>query len=290
MIAGRRQLIETRRRSVQERDLNVLDLFSGIGGFSLGLERAGMRTVAFCEIDPFCRSVLRHHWPRVPIYPDVSTLTATRLVADGIGKIHVICGGFPCQDISTARHSDAPGLNGERSGLWFEMFRLVREFRPDWVLVENVSRLRTLGADRILSDLDSEDYTARPLVVGAGDAGAPHPRARVWIVANSNRIELRKQSGWRGRPSRSETIQPAKNDVVTNRDSEPSCSVDAEVARSPGVHGTGFEIWERQAGSIQSHTLANGLPHELDAGIKAFGNAVLPVIPELIGRSIMNIA
>lgn len=270
--------------------MNVLDLFSGIGGFSLGLERAGMRTVAFCENDPFCQSVLRHHWPRVPIYSDVAALSATQLTADGIGKVGLICGGFPCQDISTARHAEAPGLTGERSGLWFEMFRLVRECRPDWVLIENVSRLRTLGADRVLSDLGSEDYTARPLVVGAGDTGAPHPRARVWIVANSNRIQLRQQPGRGGRPHLAEALQPSHDDAHPDRDGELACAVDAEVAWSEGVHETGFEVWERQAGSIQSHTLADGLPDELDAGVKAFGNAVLPIIPELIGRAIQNIS
>jgi DNA (cytosine-5)-methyltransferase 1 len=265
--------------------MNVLDLFSGIGGFSLGLERAGMQTVAFCEINPFCRSVLRHHWPNVPIFDDVRSLDANRL-----GRIDVICGGFPCQDISTARHAEAPGLDGERSGLWFEMFRLVRECRPDWVLIENVARLRTLGADRVLSDLGSEDYTGRPLVVGAGDTGAPHPRARVWIVANSNRIQLRQQSGRRSWQGRAAAIQPANHDAHANRDRESACTVDAEVASGTSIHGTGFEIWERQAGSIQSHALADGLPDELDAGVKAFGNAVLPIIPELIGRSIMSIA
>lgn len=264
--------------------MNVLDLFSGIGGFSLGLERAGMRTVAFCEIDPFCRSVLRHHWPNVPIFDDVRTIDPI-----GLGRIDVICGGFPCQDISTARHANAPGLDGKRSGLWFEMFRLVRECRPDWVLIENVSRLRTLGADRVLSDLGSEDYTARPLVVGAGDAGAPHPRARVWIVANSNRIRIREQSGRSGWPYRTETLQPAQDDADAHGDGELTCAVDAEVAGSASVHGTGFELWERQAGSIQSHTLADGLPVELDAGVRAFGNSVLPLIPELIGRSIKSI-
>ena len=95
--------------------LRVLDLFSGIGGFSLGLERAGMSTVAFCEIDPFCRAVLAQHWPEVPIYDDVTTLTADTLARDGI-DVDVICGGFPCQDISHA--GKGAGIEGARSGLW----------------------------------------------------------------------------------------------------------------------------------------------------------------------------
>src|SRR5512139_1178725 len=102
--------------------LRVLDLFSGIGGFSLGLERAGMRTVAFCEIDPYARAVLRKHWPDVPCYEDVRTLTADRLAGDGIHPT-VITAGFPCQDISVA--GKGAGLAGARSGLWREVARLV---------------------------------------------------------------------------------------------------------------------------------------------------------------------
>jgi DNA (cytosine-5)-methyltransferase 1 len=265
--------------------VNVLDLFSGIGGFSLGLERAEMRTVAFCEIDAWCRSVLRHHWPHVPIFEDIRTLDPT-----GLGRIDLICGGFPCQDISTARAAEAPGLAGERSGLWFEMLRLVRECRPDWVLVENVARLRTLGADRVLGDLEQEDYTARPLVVGARDVGAPHPRPRVWIIANANSIGIRKQSGWGGGPSRPEAIQSAGHDAHADGDRESRVPLNAEVARSESLHESPYALWEREAGSIQSHAVADGLPDELDAGIAAYGNAVVPLIPELIGRAIMRIS
>ena len=123
--------------------LRVLDLFSGIGGFSLGLERAhgtgeydGFETVAFCEIEPFPRRVLAKHWPSVPCYSDVRELTGARLAADGI-RVDVICGGFPCQDISFA--GLGAGLAGERSGLWSEIARLVSELRPRFVIVENVS-------------------------------------------------------------------------------------------------------------------------------------------------------
>lgn len=264
--------------------MNVLDLFSGIGGFSLGLERAGMRTVGFCEIDPWCRSVLRHHWPNVPIFEDVRTVDPS-----GLGRIDLICGGFPCQDISTARAAEAPGLAGDRSGLWFEMLRLVRECRPDWVLIENVARLRTLGADRVLGDLAEADYTARPLVVGAGDLGAPHPRARVWIVANANCVRVREQPGWRGGANWSEALQPSQDDADAHGDREPAVPINAEVARRESVHEAGFPLWERQAGSIQSHALADGLPDDLDAGLAAYGNAVVPLIPELIGRAILRL-
>ena len=120
--------------------MRLLDLFSGIGAFSLGLERAGFTTVAFCEIEPFCRRVLAKHWPDVPIYDDVRHLDAARLRDDGIDRIEAICGGFPCQDISVAGRG--AGLDGERSGLWREYRRLVGELRPLHVIVENVGALR----------------------------------------------------------------------------------------------------------------------------------------------------
>ena len=123
--------------------MKVLDLFSGIGGFSLGLERTGgFETVAFCEIEEYPRRVLAKRWPDVPCYEDVRTLTAERLAADGIA-VDVICGGFPCQDISTA--GKGAGLAGERSGLWSEIARLVGELRPSYVIVENVSALLGRG-------------------------------------------------------------------------------------------------------------------------------------------------
>ena len=111
--------------------LRVLDLFSGIGGFSLGLDRTGgFETVAFCEIESFPRRVLAKHWPEVPCYDDVRTLTAARLAADGI-TVDAICGGFPCQDISNA--GLRAGIEGERSGLWSEYARLIGEIRPRYV-------------------------------------------------------------------------------------------------------------------------------------------------------------
>src|SRR6516164_741255 len=124
--------------------MNVLDLFSGIGGFSLGLERAGMRTVAFCEIEPYCRAVLAKHWPGVPCYDDVETLTADRLRADGI-SVDVICGGFPCQNISIAGKGE--GIAGRRSGLWKEFARIISEVRPRYVIVENVAALLGRGLE-----------------------------------------------------------------------------------------------------------------------------------------------
>jgi DNA (cytosine-5)-methyltransferase 1 len=162
----------------------VLDLFSGIGGFSLGLERTGgFKTVAFCEIDPFCRRVLAKHWPEVPCYDDVRTLTAARLAADGIA-VDVICGGFPCQDVSFA--GKRAGLEGARSGLWSEYGRLIGELRPRFVIVENVPGLLSLGMGTVLGDLSALRYDAVWDCVPASAVGAPHRRDRMWLVAYSN--------------------------------------------------------------------------------------------------------
>lgn len=158
--------------------MRVLDLFSGIGGFSLGLEgTGGFQTVAFCEIEPFPRAVLRKHWPDVPIHEDVRELRG-----ETVGPVDMICGGFPCQDISVA--GKGAGLHGSRSGLWFEAARLVGELRPRWCLFENVGALRTRGIDRVCSDLEGEGYAVWTMLVGAWAVGAPHRRERVWIVAH----------------------------------------------------------------------------------------------------------
>lgn len=156
--------------------LTVGDLFSGIGGFSLGLERAGMRTAWFAETDPFASAVLRKHWPGVPNHGDV------RSVRTGdVERVDVLCGGFPCQDISVA--GSGRGLEGERSGLWFEYARIIGELRPRYVIVENVAALLGRGLDRVLGDLAAIGYDAEWHVIPAAAVGAPHRRERVWIIA-----------------------------------------------------------------------------------------------------------
>ena len=162
--------------------MNVLDLFSGIGGFSYGLESAGdFRTVAFCEHEPYAARVLAKHWPSVPIFPDVREVSASGLAAAGIGRIDVVCGGFPCQDISLAGRGR--GLDGARSGLWFEMLRIIDETRPRYVIAENVAALRSRGLEKCLGGLASIGYDAEWHCIPAAAIGAPHRRDRVWIIA-----------------------------------------------------------------------------------------------------------
>jgi DNA (cytosine-5)-methyltransferase 1 len=232
--------------------LRVLDLFSGIGGFSLGLERTGgFQTVAFCEIEDFPRRVLAKHWPGVPCYRDVRELTAKRLAADGIA-VDVICGGFPCQDISLV--GKGAGLAGERSGLWSEVARLVGELRPKAVLLENVSALLGRGLGDVLGDLAALGYDATWECIPASAVGAPHRRDRIWIVADA------AGSGLSGRVSACLAGWKNSEGYIAPSD---WWATEPELRRV--VHGV----------PDRTHRLA------------ALGNAVVPQIPELIGRAIL---
>jgi len=155
----------------------VLDLFSGIGGFSLGLEATGaFRTIAFCEQDRFCQAVLRKHWPGIPIYPDVKTF-------DFQGECDVITGGYPCQSFSVA--GKRKGAADDRH-LWPHMFEIVAQKKPSYVICENVYGHVSMGLDQVLLDLASQNYTCLPFVVGACAVNAPHRRQRVWVIARKN--------------------------------------------------------------------------------------------------------
>jgi DNA (cytosine-5)-methyltransferase 1 len=230
-------------------ELKVLDLFSGIGGFSLGFHWAGFRTIAFCEQDPFCREILERHWPGVPIFPDIRTLPAGRL------RPWVVCGGFPCQDVSLAGRG--AGLLGARSGLWAAMRDAVASSRPRWVVVENVPGLRSRGADRVIADLAALGYRSWPLVVGAVHSGAPHRRRRLFLLARrivadsaSPRLEMR-QPGAAPPPPR------------------------LPVERCGG--------WPAEPGIRR---VADGFPGRVDR-VRALGNAVVPQVAAMIGRAIL---
>ena len=172
--------------------MNELDLFAGAGGGILGGHLLGWRTVCAVEWEPYPASVLAARQndgllPAFPIWDDVRTF-------DGRpwrGIVDVVSGGFPCQDISAA--GKGAGIDGERSGLWGEMARIIGEVRPRYVFVENSPLLVGRGLVRVLADLAEMGFDARWGVVGASDVGAPHRRERCWIVAHAERAERHRQ-------------------------------------------------------------------------------------------------
>ena len=242
--------------------LKVLDLFSGIGGFSLGLEKTGgFETVAFCEIEEFPRKVLAKHWPGVPIYDDVKELTVDRLRKDGT-TVDVICGGFPCQDISAAGKQAGIG-EGTRSGLWSELARLIGELRPQYAIMENVTALVSGDSgrwfSRVLGDLAALGYDAEWHCIPASAVGAPHQRDRVWIIAYPNSPGLQERLSIKG----------------------------VDGGQASGYQGQepafcGWWATEPAVGRV-----ADGVP-DRSHRLKALGNAVVPQIPCIIGQAILH--
>lgn len=242
--------------------LRCLDLFSGIGGFALGLERAAIETVAFCERDRYARQVLAKHWPQVPCYENIITLTKRQLKRDGLLPIDIIAGGFPCQDVSIARGGHvAQGIHGAKSSLWWEMLRLIEEVRPSWVVIENVPALRMRGADEVFSGLETLHYTVWPCVVGAIHAGASHRRQRVWVLAHAARNhEGSKYESWNCWGA------------GCLRSALPRKTWPADPA-------------ERSGPQSRVGRLAHGVPHRMDR-LRCLGNAVVPDIAEIFGTFI----
>jgi DNA (cytosine-5)-methyltransferase 1 len=249
-----------------------------------------MQTVAFCEPNKFCQAVLHTHWPHLPIYEDVRDLSATRLANDGV-QFDVICGGFPCQDISTA--GKGAGLAGERSGLWWEFHRLIAETRPSWIIAENVAALRHRGLDEVLGSLFEIGYDAEWHCIPASALGAPHRRDRIWIVAYPHSESVKRlQSGRWTEGSR--TIAPTRTlDSMESSGgarslwSQDVADAGCESAQiSPSGQHSAIQITQRNTWwEIEPAVgrVADGVPNRLDR-LKALGNAVVPQIPELIGR------
>jgi DNA (cytosine-5)-methyltransferase 1 len=288
--------------------LNVLDLFSGIGGFSLGLERAGMRTVAFCERDEYCRAVLRKHWPDVPCFDDIHTIDADGL--GRLGRIDLVCGGFPCQPFSVA--GEQKGKEDDRH-LWPEMCRVIALARPAWVIGENVAGLIAMALDDVLADLEGLGYTARTFVIPAAAVGAPHRRDRLWIVA-TNTHGKQHESGPHadertpaselstdaavllgrtlvgdepnGDVQRTEDVADATSARLQNAGNEQRAASDSRPGQSHfrDAYDGGHWSAEPDVGRV-----AHGVPKRVDR-LRCLGNAVVPQIPEIIGRAIMSTA
>lgn len=243
-----------------------LDLFSGIGGFALAARMVWgdeHEVVSFCEIDPFCHKVLRKHWPNVPIHHDIKTLDGSQF-----SDVDILTGGFPCQDLSSAGRQ--AGITGERSGLWSEMWRLIRDVRPRWVVVENVPNLlagkRGAWFGRLLGDLAAIGYDAEWHVLPASWVGAVHRRARVWVVAYptgirghytssiSRAINPRPERAWRANALDWVTQDSRGDDRANSRD----------------------------------HRIRYGVPAQLDR-LKSLGNAIVPQVAAEIFHAIQRV-
>ena len=261
--------------------MKVLDLFSGIGGFSLGLElTGGFETVAFCEIDPYCQEILRMQWPDVPIFSDIQELTNDTLRECDISP-DIIVGGFPCQDISTAGKGE--GIIGERSGLWKEMFRLIRDVRPAWAVIENVSALRSKGLVMVLEDLSSLGYISQWHCISASSIGAPHQRDRIWITGHLAHTYTRCDRENQKIQARGDAFNSSREDVAYTRCKPTQVPIEGgQPAEQESQWPTPWEA-EPSVGRV-----VDGLPNRMDR-LKALGNAVVPQIPYAIGRAILEV-
>ena len=236
-----------------------LDLFSGIGGFALGLQRTGkVKTIGFCDFDKKTHPVLQKNFPGVSIYDDVRTLKGEQ-----IGTVDIVTGGFPCQDLSLA--GKGAGLAGERSGLWFEMHRIIKETKPKYVIAENVSALRSRGLDQVLRSLAEIGYDAEWHCIPASAVGAPHRRDRIWIVAHPND---RGSPVWRNRQLPSAEEITTIGDHIRGRKKE-------------------FITGQWRQGEPRPYGVANGVPNRVDR-IKQLGNALVPQIVTLIGNALVE--
>jgi len=279
------------------------ELFAGIGGFSLGLERAGMTCKWQVEIDPYATAVLKKHWPEVPKHEDVRTFPP-----QGDYHVDLICGGFPCQDISVA--GKGAGLAGARSGLWYEFARIIGEIRPRYVIVENVAALLARGMDAVLGTLSTLGYGAEWHVIPASAVGAPHRRERVWIVAYANDqgqpdVPVHDEP-WRCMPEPAGGYVPDAEGErrgarrsrrvagVVSREEDAATVADADrsgrqqqrrpepvPAEQPSAECGGWWESEPDVGRV-----AHGVPSRVDR-LRCLGNAVVPQVVEIIGRAIL---
>jgi DNA (cytosine-5)-methyltransferase 1 len=280
----------------------VGSLFAGIGGFDLGFERAGFKTIWQVEKNAYCRRVLRRHFPDADRrVTDVRFAGARNLL-----PVDVICGGFPCQDISNA--GLRAGIDGARSGLWGHMHRIIGELRPRFVVVENVAALLGRGMGRVLGDLSEIGYDAEWQVISAADVGAPHLRERVWLVAHDTGLRCGQRrpgrpasggSDWEG-----EWAQ-ALADTESERCGEARelrCDQPSERIAWSGAPYTHPDIFPVEWSSVPRSQLrawdaepavgrvVDGLSVALVAPeLRALGNAVVPQIPELIARRLNGI-
>lgn len=258
-------------------------LFSGIGGLELGLERAGLGpTLWQVEKEPFCRAVLEKHWPKVQRYVDVATFTPTT-------PVELLCGGFPCQDISSA--GKGAGLAGKRSGLWFEFARVIESIKPRWVVVENVASGARWWVDQVCTHLEQLGYEALPFPISAQVVGAPHLRDRIFIIAYAIGETIRDKSKWVPPRWATQRIQgegqadpldygKAWHPSDTHPQGKPAMPRDATQMAGVSELGGNAPSWPPIPDICG---VDDGLPNRVDR-LQALGNSVVPQCAEVIGQ------
>ena len=283
------------------KQITIGSLFSGIGGFELGLERAipNSKTIWQCEQNKFARKVLNKHWKDVPIYDDIKEMKHGT-----IDIVDIICGGFPCQDISQA--GKGKGIaNGERSGLWFEMLRIIDMVRPRIAIAENVTAItqKGRGMDIVISSLSQIGYDVEWIDVRASDEGAPHKRERIFFIAYPNR--KRPNKAWNRRFGK---IDRKGHQILKRRSPKQKNITNTNMQRGekqpmrPKSMGSNrvFECrsgkdrriqqknyWEKTPIESPLCRVDDGFPNRVDR-LRALGNAIVPQCSETIGRYIMN--
>ena len=240
--------------------ITIGSLFSGIGGFELGLERAipNSKTIWQVEINPYCRSVLKKHWPDAKMFEDVRSVGA-----DNLDTVDILCCGFPCQNISNSGNKE--GIHGEKSSLWFEARRIISELQPSIIVLENVSTIAVRGLSTVIGNLSELGYDSEWRIVSARETGAPHLRKRMFIVAYP--------SSTRGK------IGISKKATRQKRDTE---KFDNSHNRQPG--GKGKSFWSTKPGIRK---LVDGFSGRVDQ-LRALGNAIVPQCSELVGEYILH--
>ena len=290
--------------------IRIGSAFSGIGGFELGLERAipNSKTVWQIEQNPFCQKILRKHWPDAKIYDDVREVGAHNLE-----PVDIFCAGFPCQDISVAGKGE--GLDGKKSGLWWECFRIISELRPRIIVLENVSAITFRGGREVVGSLTSIGYDTEWQVISARMFGAPHIRKRWFLVGHA--------SNTNNGPKTTEVQAGRSEHVVcdtggrshasnTNSKSKPDCSHHAQTLEGDtantiskrtqvqiegeqssislsGSKGTknGNNYWRENVPQSPVCRVDDGIPNRMDR-LRALGNAIVPQCSEYIGKCIVG--
>jgi DNA (cytosine-5)-methyltransferase 1 len=263
-----------------------LDLFSGIGGFALGAEWAGLKFDGYyhSDIDDYANKVYAKRFPESINLGDICGINGRDLPSGD----WVIAGGFPCQDISTA--GKGAGLDGARSGLWFEYARLIGELRPGFAIMENVGALTRRGLDRVLGSLAEIGYDAEWQDIRASDVGAPHRRERIWIVAypTSSKCDAGTEVAGKllavqGNRIKHDNTDRSSQDVADANAARPQrqCKSSSSAKAHPWTRSTyerAKQIWatEPDVGRV-----ANGIPSRVDR-LKCLGNSIVPQIAAMI--------